>query len=102
MEQYLGLFERMREHNVRNYRAVRKNPYYVHRKPHACPFCAGVLAVRKVEKVDLTVEERSEAGFGSREEVRFSPTLYSYEVFYCAACDAEWTISDVRAYERET
>ncbi len=78
------------------------SPIFVHAKKHDCPACGQQLTVKRVNRViNSKSEEAKDFDFAFSGDGFLSGDVeFSFEVFFCDACDKEYSIKEMKAIER--
>lgn len=79
------------------------SPFFVHFKQHLCPFCKSEMIVKRVKRVvNYKSHEAQEFdfSFAGGDGAMFGDVEFSFEAFFCPACEKAISIKEMKAYER--
>jgi len=77
------------------------SPVFVFKKSHKCPNCAHGIIPKKIQKiVNRKSPEAKEFDFSCGDSYFIGDVEFSYYVFYCAYCNKEYKINEIKNYER--
>ena len=88
---------------VFGYKWIFDDYFYLHKKKHYCKYCNGELIAKRIKKtVNSNSPEAKDFDFSaSGDGFLFGDVVFSFNVFYCQACDIELSIKEVSKYEHE-
>ena len=68
---------------------------------HYCPYCSDLLQIKRIKRiVNSESEEAKNFDFSSPAGSLVGNIEFRWDVFYCANCNKELSIRDMRRYER--
>lgn len=79
------------------------SPFFVHLRKHYCPNCQSLLLVKRIRTVVNSKSEEAKnfdfssatGDFDLKGNVEFI-----YEVFFCSSCKKDFSIKEIKKYER--
>ena len=80
------------------------SPFFVHFKEHFCPICNEKIQVKRTKKiVNSKSEEAKNFDFSFSGDGGFmsGDVEFIFEVFYCSSCKKEFSIKEIRNFERK-
>ncbi len=78
-----------------------ESPFFTHCKKHRCPSCDATLTVQTVKRVvNSKSEEAKNFDFSIGDTFLIGDAEFAYKVFVCPDCAREYSVKEIKKYER--